>query len=81
MIELGDRLDADTHQSRIGLRIVMNKMSDTGPGSYYDYRGYCIAEDEINRNKGGGDPGNGSGCSSVIFVISIIGGIIRLIGR
>jgi hypothetical protein len=50
-------------------------MSDTGPGRCYDYFGYCIAEEEINRNKGGGDLGNGPGCLSVIFVISVIGGI------
>ena len=52
-------------------------MSKFGPGSYYDYLGFCIAEDAINRNKGGGDPGgNGSGCLSVLVIVAIIGGII-----
>ena len=57
------------------------KMSKFGPGSYYDYLGFCIAEDAINRNKGGGDPGgNGSGCLSILVVVAIIGGIIWKIG-
>ena len=57
------------------------KMSKFGPGSYYDYLGFCIAEDAINRNKGGGDPGgNGSGCLSILVVVAIIGGIIWKLG-
>ena len=58
------------------------EMPDTGPGSYYDYLGYCIAEDAINKNKGGGNGGgNGPGCLSVIFIISIGIGIMWLLGR
>ena len=56
-------------------------MSKFGLGSYYDYLGFCIAEDAINRNKGSGDPGgNGSGCLSVLVIIGIISGIIWKIG-
>ena len=59
------------------MKKVREKMSKFGPGSYYDYLGFCIAEDAINRNKGGGDPGgNGSGCLSVLVIVAIIGGII-----
>ncbi len=44
-------------------------MSNTGPGSYYDYLGYCIAEDAINKSGGGGNGGgNGLGCLSVLVI-------------
>jgi hypothetical protein len=55
---------------------------DTGPGSYYDYLGYCIAEDEMNKNKGGGNGGgNGPGCLSVILIILGLVTLVWLLGR
>ena len=54
-------------------------MPNTGPGSYFDYLGYCISEDEINKNSGGNGGGNGPGCLSVLVIIAIIVGIIWLI--
>ena len=57
-------------------------MSNTGPGSYYDYLGYRIAEDAINKSGGDGNGGgNGPGCLSVLFIMAIIVGIIWLISR
>jgi hypothetical protein len=55
---------------------------NTGPGSYFDYLGYCISEDELNKNSGGGNGGgNGPGCLSVLFIITVGIGILWLLGK
>jgi hypothetical protein len=82
VIFVGDNKRLSSTYGPITIKEYEVGMSNTGPGSYYDYLGFTIAEDAINKNKGGGNGGgNGSGCLSVLFIISIGIGIMWLLGR